>query len=571
MRTRRRLPALLPFLLGLSLACAAVGPVGAAAAAAAGVPVIAIDGKGWGHGVGMAQDGALAMGQSGSDAAAILQQFYPGTTLATGGGGTVRVSVLSGAGRSTVLGFPEGGEVRASESGAQPAGFPVAVGPGGSVEVSWDGATYHANAVATAGGTAAAGTEELPLQLISATKPTTPPNKTRQDWLSTSTTAGPAVVTPGGGTAPAGQGASGGGTTGGPAAPPGSPAPAGTPGAAPGTPAPAPAAPAPGSAAAGTLWAVPASGGTTLVTARDRRYRGEIEVTAQAPNGDLELIDRVDVEDYLRGMGEVRDPSWPAASLQTQAIAARTYALRTMAAAGEICDYDRCQVYIGETVEYSQMDAAVAATRGEVLQYNGALATAVYSANAGGTTATPQEGWGGGAGGEPYLRAAPYPTGDPMPWTVDVAPADIGARFGYPGTVAGARVSNAGPSGRALEVTLEGSAGEQKVDGLSFANKLSLRSNLFVFRAAQADVAPAPPPEGLSSIQALPSTSDIFQPLVEAPLPRRTARVAAVIPKPDALGGVGLVGLAVLLIGVSVSAQRRAHSDARRELMRWRP
>jgi stage II sporulation protein D len=317
------------------------------------------------------------------------------------------------------------------------------------------------------------------------------------------------------------------------------------------------------------LWAVPNGGGTTVVTARDRRYRGEVEISATPPDGSLTLVNRVDVEQYLRGMGEVRDPSWPAASLQTQAIAARTYALRSMQSSGEICDYDRCQVYIGQSVEYPEMDAAVAATEGQVLQFNGALATAVYSANAGGTTATPQEGWGGGAAGEPYLRAAPYPTGDPMPWTVEVAPADLSARFGYPGTVTGARISNAGPSGRAMEVTLQGDAGDRAVDGLTFASKLSLKSNLFTFRTAQVEVAPPPPPEGLSTIQALPS--QLFAvPAYDDPFPHKTARVAAVLTKPDALGWPGLVALGVLLAGVAVSARRRSHQDARRELMHWR-
>src|SRR5205085_5761039 len=102
-------------------------------------------------------------------------------------------------------------------------------------------------------------------------------------------------------------------------------------------------------------WAVPAPGGTTLLPTRNRRYRGEMEVSASGAGGNLRFVNRVDVEEYLRGMGEVRDPSWPAASLQTQAIAARTYALRAVEGGGEICDDDRCQVYIGQTVQYPEM------------------------------------------------------------------------------------------------------------------------------------------------------------------------------------------------------------------------
>ncbi|MDQ6848397.1 MAG: SpoIID/LytB domain-containing protein, partial [Actinomycetota bacterium] len=323
-------------------------------------------------------------------------------------------------------------------------------------------------------------------------------------------------------------------------------------------------------AAAGTLWAVPSPGGTTLLPARDRRYRGEMEVSASGPGGNLGFVNRVDVEDYLRGMGEVRDPSWPAASLQTQAISARTYALRAVQTGGEICDDDRCQVYVGQTVEYPEMDKAVADTRGQVLEFNGGLATTVYSANAGGTTATPQEAWGGGAAGEPYLRAAPYPTGDPMPWTVEIGFADLATRFGYPGTVTGARVSNTGPSGRALEVTLSGDAGDRPVDGLTFASKLSMRSNLFSFRTAQVDAAPPPPPEGQSLIQELPGGGG---PLVEAPaapLPRSLARVAVTLPPADCMGVTGLLGVFVLLAGFGVYSHRQSRRAARRALFSWR-
>ena len=73
-----------------------------------------------------------------------------------------------------------------------------------------------------------------------------------------------------------------------------------------------------------------------------------------------DFVNQVNVETYLRGMGEVRNPSWPTASLRAQAIASRTYALRAMAANGELCDTQRCQVYIGSDAEYSAMDKAVA-------------------------------------------------------------------------------------------------------------------------------------------------------------------------------------------------------------------
>jgi stage II sporulation protein D len=159
------------------------------------------------------------------------------------------------------------------------------------------------------------------------------------------------------------------------------------------------------------------------------------------------MVDQLDVEQYLRGMGEVRDPSWPQASLKTQAIAARTYALRSLG--GELCADDHCQVYLGAGAEYAAMDKAVSDSRGQVVTYGGGLASTVYSSNGGGVSATAPEGFGQGSPNYPYLKAAPYTTSDPDPWTVKIALSDLGARFGAAG-ITGAHVAQAGPSGRAL-------------------------------------------------------------------------------------------------------------------------
>src|SRR2546430_12937546 len=112
---------------GVSL-LAAVAPAPAAPAA---VPVLVIDGKGWGHGVGMAQDGAYWMGRAGQSANQILGHFYPGTSIGHASG-TIRVAVLDGPNRDTVVSFPSGGQVGDAESGTQSPGFPVSVGPSGS-------------------------------------------------------------------------------------------------------------------------------------------------------------------------------------------------------------------------------------------------------------------------------------------------------------------------------------------------------------------------------------------------------------------------------------------------------
>ena len=80
---------------------------------AAAVPVVVIDGRGFGHGVGMAQEGAFWMGAAGASTEQILGQFYPGAAIGKGRG-PVRIPVLDAgaAPSSAVVAFPNGGEVR---------------------------------------------------------------------------------------------------------------------------------------------------------------------------------------------------------------------------------------------------------------------------------------------------------------------------------------------------------------------------------------------------------------------------------------------------------------------------
>lgn len=269
-----------------------------------------------------------------------------------------------------------------------------------------------------------------------------------------------------------------------------------------------------------------------MLPIRSRRYRGVIELTAD--RGPFRAVNQVDVETYLKGMGEVRNPSWPAASLRAQAIAARTYALRAMRINGEICDSQRCQVYLGSQAEYGAMNKAVDDTRQQVIAYGSSLASAVYSANGGAHSASRQEGFGvPDDNSYPYLRPAPYPTQDPSPWTVRVALRDVAARLGYRGELTAVTVARAGPSGRALDVTLDGTAGPKSVTGIAFARAFSLKSTLFTLASDTADVAPEAPPSG-DGLQALPEDAwPGFDPNMRPPDPLDADEIAAAIPDPS--------------------------------------
>ena len=296
------------------------------------------------------------------------------------------------------------------------------------------------------------------------------------------------------------------------------------------------------------MWVVGSDSAPLGVPARSRSYRGVLE--AEAGDSGLRLVNQVGVESYLKGMGEVRDPSWPAASLRAQAVAARTYALRAMSGGGELCDDDRCQVYLGAQAEYGAMNRAVDDTAGQVVTFGRALASTLYSTNGGGVTATPQEGFGTPGADEPYLAAQPYQTSDPLPWTVTVSLSDVAGRLSYRGRLSDVRVVAAGPSGRATSVELDGDGGNTTVNGVDFARALGLRSTLFALRIGTADSIP-PPLSGIDAIQAPPdligaATLPIVRGMGPAeilPVVRGDARGAPLLPVAASLVAASVLAL----------------------------
>ena len=515
-------------------------------AGGAAVPVLVIEGRGHGHGVGMAQDGAYWMGRNGAGTSQILSHFYPGTRLGRAGG-EVRVAVLAG-GPAVALAFPTGGEVRDARDGGQSTGFPLRVPAGGRAVLRFDGRQYTAEvaggrvaapAPASSRGTLAAAAAGAAAQ----TQPTPPVDPAQ---ATTTTTATPGLLpAPGSGKPLLPL----------PSAPlptlPTVPTVSTTTTTRPASTAPPPTGPARVSSAR-ALWGVPSGGGTVDVVERGNRYRGVIQ--AVAGGGGLRLVNHVDVEQYLRGMGEVRDPGWPAASLRAQAIAARTYALRAMAGGGELCDTQQCQVYLGAQAEYGAMDRAVSATRGQVLYFGRGLASTVYSANGGGFSASTEEGFGTPGAGYPYLRPARYATGEPFTWTVTVSLRDVAARVGYRGRVSAVRTV-AGPSGRALQVVVEGNRGARTVSGIDFDRALGLKSTMFTVKTGEAASAPAPPPADPGAVQGLPAAGDAAapveaaQPVDEPGAPATPLAVAApVVTETDTRSRVVLGALAWLLL-----------------------
>jgi stage II sporulation protein D len=146
----------------------------------------------------------------------------------------------------------------------------------------------------------------------------------------------------------------------------------------------------------------PARGATLTL---GNAYRGKLVLSVV--KGKLRAINVVGVQQYLDAVVPSEMPSsWQPDALEAQAVASRSYALagRKPGAAYDVPASG--QSYAGVAAETPQGNAAVDATKGQVLTYNGAIATAVYSSSSGGRTQSAADAWGGAV---PYLVSVKDP------------------------------------------------------------------------------------------------------------------------------------------------------------------
>ena len=147
---------------------------------------------------------------------------------------------------------------------------------------------------------------------------------------------------------------------------------------------------------------------------------GSLTVTV-ADDGHLQPVLHLPVELYLRGLAEM--PSgWQPEALAAQAIAGRGYAVRRLAEGVD----PGCGCHLGTTPHDQAYDgwakeagrfgdrwrAAVAATAGRVLTYDGELAWTYYSSSHGGRTEASGDSWA-------YPETLPYLPSVEDPWSAD--------------------------------------------------------------------------------------------------------------------------------------------------------
>ena len=144
-----------------------------------------------------------------------------------------------------------------------------------------------------------------------------------------------------------------------------------------------------------------------FISTKGKWYRGFFIV--QNLHGSLTVINRLDIEDYIKGVVPSEMPkSWSYEAHKAQAIAARSYALANLGKRAnygyDLKDTPEDQAYGGLSAEGSSTNKAVSDTEGIVLIYNLKIIPAYYSASAGGQTSSSADVW---TKNLPYLKSVP--------------------------------------------------------------------------------------------------------------------------------------------------------------------
>jgi stage II sporulation protein D len=223
------------------------------------------------------------------------------------------------------------------------------------------------------------------------------------------------------------------------------------------------------------------------------RYHGTLHISRNA--GKLAAVNTLPLDQYVADVVSSECPGyWQQDALRAQAVASRSFALMSIRpnAAFDVYPDDRSQNYHGMNKEFASAAAAVAATKRQVLFYNGQPVKAFFSASNGGLTSGVEDIW----------PTAPLPYFVSRPDTFDAQSPDLNwgpvtldvdhLRAAFPAlpasivNVAIARNS----AGRVSTLTFLGADGSQlQIDGYTFQQRLGLRSTYLSLTALY----PSPP------------------------------------------------------------------------------
>jgi stage II sporulation protein D len=227
---------------------------------------------------------------------------------------------------------------------------------------------------------------------------------------------------------------------------------------------------------------VDAAAGGALLLNGVGSYRGALELR---PAGEgINVINAIGLENYVRGVVSAESPSaWPAEALKAQAVAARTYAITSRA--GSISDgFDqyadtRSQMYKGVAAETPSTDAAIAATAGQVVTYQGQPVTTFFFSTSGGKTENIENSFVGSAP-KPWLKGVDDPYDDLAPrhrWKpqmLSISQVRKKLRGLVKGRFKGIRVIQRGVSPRIVRAQVVGTKGTTDVTGPQLRSRFGL-------------------------------------------------------------------------------------------------
>ena len=222
-----------------------------------------------------------------------------------------------------------------------------------------------------------------------------------------------------------------------------------------------------------------------------RSYRGYIEIGRYGRN-DLTAVNVISLDDYLYSVvvSEVY-AAWPEETLKAQAVAARTFAIYYKDVARkypndpfDLDDTISSQVYKGYSIEDDRVNAAVDATSGVMVYYDGTVVPTYFFAASGGRTENSENVWSGTV---PYLKSVPdiYETEpERRPWTLELTPSKIESvlnRNGVDiGNIQDIEAEGYSDAGRVMNLNIIGTRGNYVLKKENMRYWLGINSRKFV-------------------------------------------------------------------------------------------
>ncbi|NET42008.1 SpoIID/LytB domain-containing protein [Okeania sp. SIO2B3] len=230
----------------------------------------------------------------------------------------------------------------------------------------------------------------------------------------------------------------------------------------------------------GQMWIEPKGEGYVWIG--DRWYRGRTHIIPSKSG--ITAINYVDIEQYLYSViGAEMNGNWPQAALKAQAVAARSYALNKRQENSnnfyDLGNDQLWQVYQGIKTESPGTYAAVDATKGQVLTYNGQIILALFHSSSGGHTENVEDVWSNPL---PYLRAVPdFDQDAPVyEWTESFTQAELKQRISGVGNIISMSPQTTTPHNSVITIKVLGDAGVKTLQGTDITAALGLKSTRFI-------------------------------------------------------------------------------------------